>query len=78
MGEFSRGYLVRLADVNGKVLLMMVRFISGGQKITRKMLILIPTLDLSGGFVSLQKMIPIPWAAPTSDVALRQEAKLQA
>lgn len=43
-------------------------YISGRQKITRKMLILIPTLDLSGGFF-LSKSDSYPWAAPTSECA---------
>lgn len=51
-------------------------YISGRQKITRKMLILIPTLDLSGGFFS-QKVIPILGLLLQANVLLRQEAKLQ-
>lgn len=79
MGGIFEGVLGSVSGREWKgFIMMMIRLISGRQKITRKMLILIPTLDLSGGFVSLKKMIPIPWAAPTSDVALRQEAKLQA
>lgn len=32
MGDFSKGYLVRIADVNGKILLMMIRFTFQGEK----------------------------------------------
>lgn len=32
MGIFSKGYLVRIADVDGKVLLIMIRFIYQGDK----------------------------------------------
>ena len=46
-GFFSKGYVLRRADVDGKVLLMMISLYIRETKGMRKMLILIPPLGLA-------------------------------